>query len=244
MSMFGKMLEGSGQVITEDRPLPEFQRVALAISGTLIITQTENIGLAIEGEDNIIPEIKTEVEEGRLTITLRDPRIRVQPTRPLVYRLAVRDLTEITLSGPGRVEAGPLRSATLAVVASGSGSVALAQLTGEGVTIRASGSGAVAVADLAASTLEVSLSGSGGVTVAGQTARQTISLTGSGRYNAAQLASQDAQARITGSGSATVHVETTLAVQTTGSGSVHYTGNPQVTQQHLGAGGVYKQLEG
>jgi hypothetical protein len=241
--MFGKMVEGSGHVITEERPVPELHAVALAISGTLILNQGEHERLIVEGEDNILAEVKTEVESGRLTITVRDPRIRVNPTQPLVYRLTVRTLDEITLSGPGRIEAGPLQSSTLAAVGSGSGDIALAQITAQSVTIRASGSGSIAVAQLTADTLEVTITGSGSVTAAGQATRQTVSLTGSGRYNAAALASRDAQARITGSGSAMVQVETTLAVQTTGSGSVHYTGDPQVTQQRLGAGGVYKQLD-
>jgi hypothetical protein len=71
-----------------------------------------------------------------------------------------------------------------------------------------------------------------------------VSLSGSGRYAAADLSSQDAQVRISGSGSATVRVAGTLEAHTSGSGSVAYIGQPTVTQQRSGSGGVYPQAAG
>src|SRR4029079_14583927 len=89
MAYFRKMVEGSGHVITETRPVPEFHALTLGIGGTLFLDQGASERLVVEGEDNILAEIKTEVEDGRLTITGRDGRIQVQPTQPLIYRLTV-----------------------------------------------------------------------------------------------------------------------------------------------------------
>jgi hypothetical protein len=244
MGLFGKNVEGSGRVITETRPVPEFHAVALDTIGTLILDQGTSAALVVEGEDNILAEIKTEVDEGRLTINAPESNLRLHPTQPLVYRLTVRALDAITLSSSGSIEAGALNLPRLAARLNGSGSLALAQLTAEALTIEANGSGAVAVPRLAATTVDVSLSGSGSVTLTGHTQQQAVSLSGSGRYAAPDLASQDAQVRVSGSGSAQVRVEATLTAQVSGSGSVLYTGNPHVTQQRTGSGVVRPQAAG
>jgi hypothetical protein len=243
MGLFDKNVEGSGRVITETRPVPEFHAVALDTIGTLILDQGESEQLVVEGEDNILAEIKTEVDAGRLTIAAA-PNTHLHTTQPLVYRLIVRAFDEVTLSSSGSIEAGALRLPRLAARLNGSGSLALAQLTTEALTIGANGSGAVTVLRLATATVDVSLSGSGSVTLAGHTQRQTVSLSGSGRYAADDLASQEAEVRLSGSGSALVRVQATLTAQITGSGSVLYIGNPTVTQQRHGSGSVQKQAAG
>lgn len=244
MGLFGNNVEGSGRVITEPRPVPEFHAVELTTIGTLILAQGEHEQLVVEGEDNILAAIKSEVADGRLTISNREQNTRLHPTQPLVYRLTVKTVTEISLSGSGRIEAGALTLGQLAARISGSGDVVIAQLTTRGLTIHTNGSGALAVHQMTTRTLEVHSSGSGSVTLAGQATQQTISLSGSGRYAAADLGSQDAQVRISGSGSATVRVAATLDVHISGSGSVHYLGQPTVTQQRSGSGGVYPQAAG
>jgi hypothetical protein len=241
MAFFGKTVEGSGQVITETRPVAEFHAVDLATVGTLRLDQGERDQLVVEGEDNILAEIKAEVQDGRLTVTTVQPNTHLRPTQPLIYRLTVRTVDGITLSSSGNVEAGPLTLPRLAAGLNGSGSLMLAQLTTDALTVGANGSGAVTVPQLATTTVDVSLSGSGSVTLAGHTQRQSISLSGSGRYAAADLASQDAQARLSGSGSAVVRVAATLVAQISGSGSVQYIGNPTVTQQRAGSGSVQQQ---
>jgi hypothetical protein len=244
MGLFGNNVEGSGRVITETRSVPEFHSVELATIGTLLLEQGEHEQLVVEGEDNILAEIKSEVDAGRLTISNREPNTLLHPTQPLVYRLTVRRLEEIALSSSGNGESGALNLPRLAARLNGSGRLALAQLTVEALTIGANGSGTVAVPQLAATTVEVSLSGSGSVTLAGHTQRQTVNLSGSGRYAAADLDSQDAQVRISGSGSALVRVQATLLAQVSGSGSVAYIGQPAVTHQRSGSGSVYPQAVG
>lgn len=244
MALFGKNVEGSGHVVTETRPVPEFHAVALATIGTLILDQGVSEQLVVEGEDNILAEIKSEVADGRLILSNREQNTHLHPTQPLVYRLTVKNVTDISLSGSGRIEAGALTLGQLAARISGAGDVVIAQLTTGGLTIHANGSGALTVNQMTTRTLEVHSSGSGSVTLAGQATQQIVSLSGSGRYAAADLSSQDAQVRISGSGSATVRVAGTLEAHTSGSGSVAYIGQPTVTQQRSGAGGVYPQAAG
>ena len=210
MAFFGKTIEGSGHSLTETRPVSTFHSVALETIGTLLLEQGESEQLVVEGEENILAEIKTAVADGRLTLSTPEPNTHLRPTQPPVYRLTVRELDELMLSSSGSVEAGALNLPRLAARLNGSGSLALAQLTTEALTIGANGSGAVTVPHLATTTVDVSLSGSGSVTLAGQTQRQTINLSGSGRYAAGDLASQDAQARLSGSGSAVLRVAATL----------------------------------
>lgn len=240
MANFGSIVEGSGHVITETRPVAEFHGVALALFGTLILKQGEAVQLEVEGEDNILAEIKTEVEDGRLIITRRNP-LQLRPTQTPVYRLTVRELDQLSLSGSGLIEAESLQFPRLGLSLNGSGDIVLAQLTTEWLAISSNGSGAIRLPQVATSSVEVSLNGSGSVTLAGRTVQQGLTLSGSGRYIAGDLDSQEARVQINGSGGAVVQVQTTLSAQLNSSGSVHYIGHPTVTQQRFGSGSVLRQ---
>ena len=55
------IIRGSGDMITETREVSDFDKVVLACSGDIILTQGEGESLKIEGEDNIVAKITTEV---------------------------------------------------------------------------------------------------------------------------------------------------------------------------------------
>jgi len=67
---------------------------------------------------------------------------------------------------------------------------------------------------------------------------QTISTTGSGVYRACDVETARADVRVSGSGNATIRVAETLKADLTGSGDVHYAGDPAVRQRTSGSGDV------
>ena len=96
--------EGSGHSLTETRPVSTLHSVALETIGTLLLEQGESEQLVVEGEENILAEITTEVADGQLTISTPEPNTHLRPTQLLVYRLTVRELDELMLSSSGSVE--------------------------------------------------------------------------------------------------------------------------------------------
>jgi Putative auto-transporter adhesin, head GIN domain len=187
---------GSGNVVTETREVSGFTKVDLSGTGEVTINKTGTESLSISAEDNILPRLTTEVNDGTLTLgTKRGTAI--FPTKPITYTVTVKDLTGLTVSGSGTVRIPNLETSALAIKISGSGTITANgtvndqdleisgsgryeadQLTSKKVRADISGSGTASV--LATDTLDVTISGSGTVSYSGNPQiMQNIS--GSGR---------------------------------------------------------------
>ena len=89
-----KTLQGSGNVTSESRNVSDFNEVELQGIGNLTIQQTGSESLTIEAEDNIIPYLKTEVKNNRLTLSI-EPGVGISTTKPINYELTVKDLSDL-----------------------------------------------------------------------------------------------------------------------------------------------------
>ena len=178
--------------MTETRDVENFQEVALAGVGTLVIEQGDRESLTIEAEEQVLRKIATEVRGGRLTIR---PDRSFRTREPITYALTVKQLTAIELSGAGRVEARQLTAGHLRLVVGGAGAVNIAGLT--------------------ADALDVAASGNADLELAGTVDRQTISLAGASAHQAANLASLATTIVVEGAGRATVRVSDRLEVRVT-----------------------------
>jgi hypothetical protein len=115
---------GSGVLATESRPVAGFTKVSLSGAGHLIIQQTGVESLRITAEDNLLPFVRSEVQGDELVLGFT-PGASVNPTHEVLYRLTVRDLTAIDISGASRVEIHGLDSPSFATVLSGASSLTL-----------------------------------------------------------------------------------------------------------------------
>jgi hypothetical protein len=211
-------VQGSGHVRTEARDVHDFDRVDLAGSGSLVITQGPSETLTITSDDNVLPKLRSDVTDRTLHLGPRDnTSIR---TTQLRYQLAVKQLRGVSLAGSGELRASALDTDQLDVNIAGSAVANLARLT--------------------ATDLRVSLAGSGAVDVAGEVARQRVAIAGSGSYRAGDLASRQATVTISGSGDCDLRVSDSLDASVLGSGSIRYAGSPAVTQRVVGSGSVSK----
>jgi hypothetical protein len=214
-----KSVRGSGNVITETRQVSGFERVSLSGVGELTLTQADQESLEVDAEDNLIPYIKTEVRGNTLYIEIDPDRVTIRPTKPILYRLAMKEIRGIDVSGAGSVQAGDIQTDNLDVDSSGVGKVELGMLQ--------------------ADKLAVSISGAGGLEVAGgKVERLKIEISGAGAYKAPDLQSQVADILISGAGNAKLWVADSLDVMLSGAGSIEYYGQPSVTQEVSGVGGV------
>ena len=214
------MLIGSGVVTTDTRDSSGFSAITLEDCGELDITQGSVDSLTIQAENNLMPFIKSEVKNSRLTLGLR-PNYQVnsiQNTVPVKYFVSVKNLKEIVLSGSGKIITHGISTATLKVVEDGGGSIQLEQLQ--------------------AKELDMHLNGKGRTQVSGQVDLQTVELGGAGSYVADNLDSSYASVDVNGSGAATVWVTNALNVLLHGNGSTHYFGNPKLHVDNAGLGDV------
>ena len=212
------ILRGSGDVITETREVSGFDKVVLACSGDIILTQGEEESLKIEGEDNIVAKITTEVKDGTLYLEFENSSISFVTTERLKFYLTMDEITGLTITGSGDIDSAEIETTTL--------------------DISIVGSGDIDIDALAAKRLDVSIAGSGDLNLVGEVQTHTVNIAGSGNYEARHLHSQTVSITIAGSGDITVWAEDALDVKILGSGDVYYFGRPSVSQTILGSGDI------
>jgi hypothetical protein len=168
---------GSGQVQTETRQVSGFTRIDLAGSGEVTIEQGETESLTIEADDNVLPRLTSEVSNSTLVLGTKRG-ITINTKSPIRYRVTVKDLTGVSVSGSGSVRAQGLTLQMLAVEISGSGTV---DVSGSAVEqdIEVSGSGRHQAADLQSEKVTAEIAGSGQIEIA-VSRELTVDISGSG----------------------------------------------------------------
>jgi len=213
---------GSGDITTDEREVSGFERIELRGTGRLEIVQGATEGVSVTIDDNLQPLITTEVIDDTLVISAVSRRnglwLTVWPSEDPVYRVEVKDLSRVAVSGSGSIRADELDVQDLEVTISGSGDLK--------------------INDLSVDTFEFHVSGSGEADVAGQADEIRIEVSGSGKIDAKDLEADRADVTISGSGDAIVWVTDDLEVDVSGSGSVDYYGSPSVDQNVSGSGSV------
>jgi hypothetical protein len=150
-------ITGTGDLVTESRPVAGFTAVSVSGAGDLVIEQTGMESLEITAEDDVLPHIQSEVV-GDWLVLGPAPGVRVNSSRPVRYRLTVRTLTGVEASGASRVVAHDLNTPELASVLSGASTLEASGVATAHVTA-VSGASRVETADLRSRTVVATVSG-------------------------------------------------------------------------------------
>jgi hypothetical protein len=249
---------GSGRMVEKEREVSDFTSVKLATFGDLYIETGDEENLRIEAEDNLIRYFEIGVIGDRLEIR-QQVGVTLRPIRPVRFYLTVKKLDTIALSGSGNIKAPDLAAERISVTISGSGDVEVEDLRADAIDVRITGSGNLDIAsseareqtiaiygsgdvkigDLNADEIGIRITGSGNLDISGgEVEEQDITINGSGDYDARDLASSKAEVRITASGSTAIRARDHLRVHISGSGDVHYIGNPTIDQTVTGSGNI------
>jgi len=208
---------GSGNIVEESRSVTGATGVDLQSVANLKIVQGTPEELILIADDNILPLILTDVQNGILVIR-SSPSFTLQPSQRMEANLTLSNIDSITLSGVGNITVPNLVTTQI-------------ELTQSGV-------GDIEILNLEAQALDALISGLGNISVDGQVNDQIIVLISAGNYQAENLVSATVDVEIADSGSATVQVSTTLNADITGTGSVFYHGSPVVNRTGNGTGSI------
>jgi hypothetical protein len=235
-----QIVNGSGDILTETRQVGEFNAITLQGSGEVFVTQGDQAALTIEGDDNLLPYLETEVHGDTLTIGLKDEYmvISLHPSEPIRFYVTVVDLSDLTVAGSGNIHAEAFQGEDFRIHVLGSGDIDIESLAATSLDVDIAGSGNASIDTLTADEITITVQGSGDFSTGGQATSQEILIQGSGDCNAADLQSQDATVRIMGSGSANLWVDGSLNVTIMGSGDVNYSGDAHMDVESMGSGDV------
>lgn len=94
----------AGPVISQERPLTSFTRLILEDNINFELIQNDTEKIKIDGPENIIPNIQTEISEQVLTISNKtDCRWLRDASEKIIVRIFFKDLTQINYNGSGDV---------------------------------------------------------------------------------------------------------------------------------------------
>jgi hypothetical protein len=167
---------GSGRVAQEQRRLAPFSAVETAGVYKVELVAGAAQQVTLEGDDNLLPLVTTEVRRGALRIGNRLP---LRPRAGLTVRLALPRLRSLTVNGASTCSVRGLGGDTFALAVGGAGKVSLAGRVSR-LTLGISGAGRVAATGLRARTARVDVSGAASVDI-DVTDELEVSLSGAGK---------------------------------------------------------------
>ncbi|HUX84917.1 MAG TPA: head GIN domain-containing protein [Chitinophagaceae bacterium] len=192
-------VDGDGHMTTVNRAVQPFHNIDFTGSFDVVILPGNNPSVRIEGEDNIIADIVTDVEGDNLRIGTK-PQISIHPTKSLKVYVTAPGLAQIHSAGSGGLSSdGELKGDHMEVSLAGSGNVDL-KLHANDLTAKLQGSGDLKVAMEVSGDFHANLVGSGDLDASGTADRADLALVGSGDISARKLSAKGWDTKILGSG--------------------------------------------
>ena len=152
-------IEGSGDLITEERDVREFNEIKSSGSFDIFVEVGPEQSVKLTFDDNLIDIIETRVRGKTLRIGSEES---FSSHHTCKVEITVPELEAVSLSGSGNIEVVALKSDVFECSISGSGNVEVEGETHE-VEFVISGSGEIEAEDLEADDAYVKISGSGDV---------------------------------------------------------------------------------
>ncbi len=216
-----KKVKGNGNVVTVERSTGSYDGVSVSGFFDVDLVDGNEGELTLRGEENLLEHIVTEVRAGKLVIKV-EKGLNLQPSNwkdGIHITVPVESISEVVLSGSGDIVGKKkIKSADFKASMSGSGDITL---------------------QVEANTMSASMSGSGDINLSGKTGDFEVNISGSGDIKAYELEAENVDAVVSGSADIKVTVNGMLKARVSGSGDIHYRGNPsKIDSKTSGSGDI------
>ncbi|WP_373516177.1 head GIN domain-containing protein [Pricia sp.] len=220
-AQWGKGIKGNGNTVSIDRSVGEYDEIAVSGWFDVDLVDGKEGELTLEGEENLLEYIITEVENGKLVIKTENG-VNLKPSSwedGIRITVPVESIDAVSLSGSADIVGKTtLKTSDFKTSMSGSGDITL---------------------DLETESLSASMSGSGDMNLSGKTKNFDATISGSGDIKAYELIAENVEATVSGSADIKVTVNKMLKARVSGSGDISYRGNPKkVDTKTSGSGDI------
>ena len=214
-----KGIKGNGKTITITRATSNYEAIKCAGFMNFVLVKGKEGGIKIEGEENLLEHIVTEVKNNILIVKVKNGKS-LKPTKGNGIKITIpfEDIEKASLSGSGDLWNEDIISTTnFDVALAGSGDIVL---------------------DINTTSIKGSISGSGDLTLKGNTNNLIAKITGSGDFHGFDLEANNTEVSVAGSGDAKVVSNENLKARVAGSGDIVYQGNPEKDTKIAGSGSI------
>ena len=214
----GKKIKGNGKMTTITRSTSDYDGIKCAGSFDYILVKGTEGEISIEGEENLLEYIITEVRDNQLFVkTKKNIYLRPSNNKTVKITIPFKDVSNVSLAGSGDLwNEDVITSNNLEVALAGSGDVVL---------------------NIEASNTEGKIAGSGDLTLKGSTNKLEAKVAGSGDFHGFNLQSNHTVVSVAGSGDAEVVSNESLKARVAGSGDIEYRGNPKTEDTKVSGSG-------
>lgn len=212
-----KKIKGNGKITTEKRTTADYDEIeVLGFLDVDLISGKEG-EITVQGEENILSVIKTEVNSGVLKIYV-EKNTSINIKHKLLVTVPVQTVNSVSLTGSGDVNGKSI-------------------IKTNNFTVKLAGSGDINLM-LEATNIDASLSGSGDLSLKGNAESIKANLAGSGDVVTDELITKNADANLSGSGKIAVYCTSKLTARVSGSGDVFYKGEPETKDTKVSGSGT------
>ena len=209
-------IRGDGNVVNESRDVGSFDELSVSGSFDVDLVSGKEGKMEIKIEKNLIPYLVTEVENGQLKIKWKKGT-NINTSKGVHLTVYFNSLNGVAISGSGDIiSKDVIKTDSFSAAVSGSGDMNL---------------------NIETRDLEVRVSGSGDLEFNGSADKFSAAVSGSGGIDAFGLKAVDCDLKVSGSGGIRIDVSGKLYARVSGSGSVKYTGNPEVEDTKVSGSG-------
>ncbi|MCK7591143.1 DUF2807 domain-containing protein [Subsaxibacter sp. CAU 1640] len=218
LSFGQKKVKGNGNVTTITRSTSDYDGVKCAGSFDYVLVAGEEGNIKIEGEENLLEYIVTEVKDGSLIVKVEN-HMNLQSSRNNTIKVTIpfKDISNVSLAGSGDLwNEDIITTNDMKVALAGSGDLTL---------------------KIEASHTKASIAGSGDLTLKGSTNSLDANVAGSGDFHGFDLQANNTDVSVSGSGDAKVVCRENLKARVAGSGGIEYKGNPKTEDTKVAGSG-------
>ena len=222
-AQWGKGIKGNGNMTSIDRSVGDYDEIAVSGWFDVDLVDGQEGQITLEGEENLLEYIVTEVKNGKLVIKT-EKGVNLKPSSykdGIRITVPVESIKALSLSGSGDIVGKTkLKAPSFKTAMSGSGDITL---------------------DLEADSITAAMSGSGDMNLSGSTRDFEATISGSGDIKAYELEADNVEANVSGSADIRVTAKEMLKARVSGSGDISYRGNPKkVDTKTSGSGDISK----
>ena len=208
-------LRASSNIISENRDLKDYKGVVFSSLGDIYLTQGSEYSFTIEGPENVVEVITSEVESELLVI---GTAACFNGVYDLTIEITAPEFKYINLAGTGSI-------------------TVVDQIEGDILALEMLGIGEIEASVLVDS-LYTTIAGSGNVNYSGEVIKHEISSSGIFQLNSYDLQTNKTNINVTGEGDCYVTAKDKLDVVIIGIGNVYYRGQPAITSTISGTGEI------
>lgn len=210
-------LRGNGTIKSQNRNVSGFTGIDVGGGFRVELVLGSKEGVRLEAEENLLNNIKTEVENGVLHIYNSES---IKTKKAMTAYITVKELRSIEVSGGVKVTSNSTFKA-------------------DAFNVNMSGGSAVALA-LNTNQLTAEMSGASKLQLTGIAGKITMDMSGASKVEAAGLEATHVKIDASGASKVQVYAKETLNVSASGASLVRYKGSPKVTTDVSAAARVAK----